>query len=273
MGKKIKHAPVYFAIAQVRHNPVLRMGDYVTQIQESMRLAGYPDFKRTVVLAFNFVANAPGSATLPGDPQVPTPQQVERFTFANAECTRGFIVENNALSLQATEYDTFESFAGEFFKGLQIIHDTVKIAYVERVGTRYLDAVVPKEGESGLPKYLKREVLGLAQVLADDISVSRSISETHFQASAGRVLARAIIQSGPLGFPLDLQPMGVNVAPRFSAVRGVHAILDTDASYEGRHPFDMAWLRERLDGLHTNVRAAFDSSVTPHALHVWNREN
>ena len=29
MGKKMRHAPVYFVIAQVRHNPVLKLGAYV----------------------------------------------------------------------------------------------------------------------------------------------------------------------------------------------------------------------------------------------------
>ena len=268
MGKKMKHAPVYFAIAQVRHNPVLRMGDYVSQIQESMRLAGYPDFKRMVMMAFNFVAPA-GAET----PQVPGPQQVERFTFANAQCTRGFIVENNALSMQATEYDTFKTFAGDFFKGLAVVHEAVKLDYVERVGLRYLDAVAPPDGEAGLPKFLKREVLGLAQSLGDDISVTQSFSETLFQARAGRVLARTLIQNGPLGFPLDLQPMGVNIAPRFAGIKGVHAILDTDASHEERQSFDIAALRKRLSTLHDDVWTAFDATVTPYALKAWNSED
>lgn len=270
MGKKMKRAPVYFAIAQVRHNPVLRMSDYLSQIQESMRIAGYPDFKRTVVLAFNLFSQAPDSAA-PTAVQAPSPQQVERFTFANAKCTRGFIVENNALSLQATEYDTFEIFSGEFFKGLAVIHAAVKLDYVERVGLRYLDAVVPKEGEASLPKYLKPGVLGLAHSLGDDIDVSLSISETHFKASAGRVLARTIIQNGTLGFPMDLQPIGVNIASRFGGIQGVHAILDTDASHEERQAFDVASISARLTGLHDDVRMAFDAAVTPHALQVWNR--
>ena len=272
MGKKMKHAPVYFAIAQVRHNPVLRISDYLPQIQESMRIAGYPDFKRTVVLAFNLFSQAQDSAA-PTAVQAPSPHQVERFTFANTNCTRGFIVENNALSLQATEYDTFEIFSGEFFKGLAIIHTAVKLDYVERVGLRYLDAVVPKEGDTSLPKYLKLEVLGLAHSLGDDIDVSLSISETHFKASAGRVLARTIIQNGSLGFPMDLQPIGVNIASRFGGIHGVHAILDTDASHEERQVFDMPSLSARLTGLHDDVRMAFDAAVTPHALQVWNPED
>ncbi len=44
MGEKMKNAPVYFTIAQVRHNPVLRLGAYADEIQDRMRKAGYPDF-------------------------------------------------------------------------------------------------------------------------------------------------------------------------------------------------------------------------------------
>lgn len=40
MGEKMKNAPVYFAIAQARHNPVLRLGSYAADIQDRMRKVG-----------------------------------------------------------------------------------------------------------------------------------------------------------------------------------------------------------------------------------------
>lgn len=272
MGKKMKNAPVYFTIAQVRHNPILSMGNYLPQIQESMRKVGYPDFERRVTIALNFYAAAPNAETKDAKESMPSWQQVERFTFSNADRTKTFLVEPSALSFQSTDYGTFETFSEEFFKGMAIIHDAVSLAYAERVGIRYLDAVVPKEGEKGLPKYLVPQVLGLADKLPDAINVTHSFTETHFQAKTGRVLARTMIQNGPLGFPMDLQPVGMALAPKFSGVKGVHAILDTDASYEVRQDFDMAKLSECLKGLHDDIRVAFDATVTPHALKTWNRK-
>ena len=270
MGKKMKNAPVYFTIAQVRHNPILSMGNYLPQIQESMRKVGYPDFERRVTIALHLFAAAPNAETKDAKESMPNAQQVERFTFSNADRTKTFLVEPSALSFQSTDYGTFETFSEEFFKGMTIVHNVVSLAYAERVGIRYLDAVVPKEGEKGLPKYLIPQVLGLANKLPDEINVTLSFTETHFQAKTGRVLARTMIQNGPLGFPLDLRPVGMALAPRFSGVKGVHAILDTDASYEVRQAFDMAKLSECLKGLHDDIRVAFDATVTPRALKTWN---
>ncbi|MCV2356531.1 hypothetical protein LNV09_20515 [Paucibacter sp. B2R-40] len=42
MDKKMKNAPVCFVIAQVCHNPILKLGAYVPAIQNRMGKAGYP---------------------------------------------------------------------------------------------------------------------------------------------------------------------------------------------------------------------------------------
>ncbi len=77
------------------------------------------------------------------------------------------------------------------------------------------------------------------------------------------MMSRTIIQNGPLGFPMDLSNQELQVPERFQQVNGVHAILDTDASQEGRQPFDLTKLRERLDDLHNRIRVAFEANVTP----------
>lgn len=114
MGQKMKNAPVYFTIAQVRHNPVLRLGAYADDIQDRMRKVGYPDFKKGVSMAFSLMSQI-------GDEQQPQPpvvEKVERLMFFSTDSTKGFIVEQNALSFHTTEYDTFETFVDEFMKGL-----------------------------------------------------------------------------------------------------------------------------------------------------------
>ena len=93
MGQKMKNAPVYFTIAQVRHNPVLRLGSYAPDIQDRMRKAGYPDFKKGIAMAFTL---APQLGDAP-QPQPPVVEQVERLMFFSTDSTRGFIVEQNAL--------------------------------------------------------------------------------------------------------------------------------------------------------------------------------
>lgn len=265
MGEKMKSAPVYFTIAQVRHNPVLRLGAYAPDIQDRMRKAGYADFKKGVAIAFALTPEV-GDEAQAKSPEV---QRVERLMFFNTESTKGFIVEQNALSFHTTEYDTFEAFAGEFMKGLGIVHEFVTLAHTERIGLRYLDAVVPPNGEEGLPDYLVPGVLGLSSKLPAEAGVSVSTTETHIQTAECAVLARTIIQAGQLGFPMDLQPIGVKIADRFQQINGVHAILDTDASIQARYVFDLDTIKAQLRTLRKGVGLAFDATVTPHALAAW----
>ncbi len=265
MGEKMKNAPVYFTIAQVRHNPVLRIGAYADEIQDRMRKGGYPDFKKGVAMAFSLMTNIGEEQQA----QPPVVEKVDRLMFFTSDSTRGFIVEQNAISFHTTEYDTFEIFTDEFLKGVGIVHECVTLAHTERIGLRYLDAIVPPNGEPGLSDYLVPGVLGLSSKLPEDVQVTHSFAETHFRTSECAVLARTIIQAGPLGFPMDIQPIGVKIADRFQKINGVHAIVDTDASIDGRHTIDLETIKSQMKTLRGGIEMAFKAIVTPSALDVW----
>lgn len=265
MGQKLKSAPVYFTIAQVRHNPILLLGDYVPQIQEHMRKAGYPVYKKdvSVVVSLN-QQNGDDLKALQ-----PSVNQSERLMFFSADNTKGFIVQQDALSFYTTEYDIFEVFTTEFLNGLSILHQCVTLNYSDRLGLRYLDAIVPPNGEDGLADYLAPGVLGLSSRLSDDVQVLNSFAETHILAPGCEVLARTIIRAGKLGFPMDLQPIGVQLAERFMDIDGVHAIVDTDASISARASIDPVAIKTQLDTLRKGVGVAFKAIVTAKALDDW----
>ncbi len=270
MGTKMTNAPVYFTLAQVRHNPVLSLESYVPGIQESMRKAGYSDFQR----ATSVVLNLGSVASVAGDTKQDQPQQLrfERFTFSNMERTRGFILDQNSFSFQSTDYDTFSTFSGAFLMGLEIAHKALSFGFSERIGIRYLDAVVPPGGERDLPKYLVPEVMGLGSRMGDDASVLHTFSETQIRTRVGNVLSRTIIQNSQLpqlGFPPDLQPIGLELAERFKKVSGVYAIIDTDGSLEAREKFDLDVLKGKLHALHDEIVKVFEATVTTHALDSW----
>ncbi len=268
MGTKMTNAPVYFTLAQVRHNPVLSLESYIPGIQESMRKAGYADFQRATVVTLNLGSISSTS----GDTKQDQPQQLrfERFTFSNMERTRGFILDQNSLSFQSTDYDTFATFYGAFLMGLEIAHKALSFSFSERIGIRYLDAVVPPGGESDLPKYLVPEVLGIGNRMSNDASVLQTFSETQIRTPVGNVLSRTIIQnSQQLAFPPDLQPIGLEPAERFKKIGGVYAIIDTDGSFEAREKFDLDTLKGKLHALHDEIIKVFEATVTEHALHSW----
>ena len=261
----MRNAPVYFTIAQVRFNPVLSLESYVPGIQESLRKAGYPDFRKLLTMAFNL---APMTGQEKDQLKPPPTQQIERYVFHRMDRRGGVLLDHNALSYQTTDYDTFGVFVADLAKTLEIVHGAVGLSFSERVGLRYLDAVVPLAGET-LEQFLAAEVIGLGAKLKD-VANSHSFTETLFQfPDVGNVMARTIVRNGPLGFPPDLTPVGLEVAERFKSVTGRHAVIDTDGFFEGREVFNVTTVTNRLSALHDKIDRCFHSTVTDHARTVW----
>jgi uncharacterized protein (TIGR04255 family) len=261
MGQKMKHAPVYFTIVQVRFNPIMALDDYAPKIQDRMRLAGFPDLQRGMLATFNLnIASGEASPA-----QVPV-AQTARYTFSNRTKTAGFMLDQGSLSYQTTEYDVFHTFSGAFVDGLSIVHDVVSLDYVDRIGVRYLDAVYPRENED-ISEYLTDSVLGLYGKLQG--GVEHSFSETFIRFEKVNVIARTVIQDGPVGFPPDLQPMWLVVGDRFRTLDGLHATLDTDGWQDARMAFNLDDVRACLKLVHSAVTTSFTATVTRHAVESW----
>lgn len=266
MGKRMSNAPVYFTVAQVRFNPVLNLEGYLPTIQDRMRAARFPDFKRQVFqqLIVPFSAGDGG--------QIPTPSFLPqaRCVFGDIEGTSEFVLENNALALQTTAYETFETFSKVLLEGLGIVHEALRLDFTERVGLRYLDAVLPRASES-LSDYLTPEVLGLSQKINGQML--HSVSETVAMNAVGQLISRVIIQDGHVGLPPELMALAPRLAPRFTQPNGRHAIIDTDAFHEQREAFSLEKLESRLVALHDEILKSFEATATPHALAVWAQQD
>jgi uncharacterized protein (TIGR04255 family) len=263
MGTAMKNAPVYFTIAQVRFNPILSLASYVPKLQEYLRRNRFPDFKKGIVLTFNLAQPQQQAA----EEIPPTSTNAERYHFANLENTKSFILEHGSLALQATEYETFEKFSSEFLEVIEVLNETVSLSFVERIGLRYLDAVVPRDGET-LSQYLMPQVMGLVDKLPG--KVQHSFSETLAQSNECSVMCRTVIQEGQVGFPPDLlQLMSLQLAERFTFSPRLHAIIDTDVFLQKRTTFDLTAIKKILADLHNGSAAAFRAATTEHALAVW----
>ena len=263
MSRQMKNAPVYFTIAQVRFNPILSLSSFIPGIQEDFRKHQFADFKKVVAMTFAF---AP-VVNKESENQMPPAQPLERYAFSDTANTQNFLLEHAALSFQSTRYEVFETFVAELMNGLGMLDQMVGgLSFVERVGLRYLDAVIPREGET-LGQYLIPEALGLYGRLKG--RTKHTFSETMAEGAEGSLISRAIIQGGPVGLPPDLLLNELKIAQSFANFNGEHAILDTDAFIAERMPFDLAVVKKRLGVLHDRINEAFRALVTPHALDAW----
>lgn len=78
MGTPLKNPPVYLTLAQVRFNPILKLGDFLPSIQESFRQAGYPDYERQNIISIQITAQD-------GQTPAPMPVKQDRFQLGNVE--------------------------------------------------------------------------------------------------------------------------------------------------------------------------------------------
>jgi uncharacterized protein (TIGR04255 family) len=262
MGTPLKTPPVFLTIAQARFNPILKLSDFLADIQESFRQAGFPDFSSHRIASIQFLTQI-------GQPPAPTPVSQETFLFGNVERTQLFILDQCSLTLQSTDYDRFEAFTAHFRDGLRRVDDSVKLAFSERVGLRYLDRVMPQPGET-IGQYLKEQVHGLASHIGGKSLYS--YAESMNAVENIKLRSRVLIQPGGLTFPPDLpQPIGMNVPKRFTEYHGTSAVLDNDGFVEGREAFSVEAVASHLDTIHDVVSAAFKTTASEYAFDIWNK--
>jgi uncharacterized protein (TIGR04255 family) len=258
MGKPLKTPPVYFTVAQVRFNPLLKLVDFLPAIQENLRQSGYPAFTPRSTTVLRISIGTEGQS-------VPQPTAHEQYLFTNVEQTHSFVLNTDSLTFQSTKYGTYEEFSAQFLKGLELIHEAVRLDFTERVGLRYLDHVMPKSGED-LMQYVP-EVMELSSKLGGK-TIHSYCESLRVVGNIGQ-RTRVLVQDGPLAFPPDLVPEGMVLDNRFVQSKGMHALIDTDGFQEGRQLFSLDTVQQQLDNIHVVISDAFKQTVTPYALQTW----
>lgn len=263
MGQKMKNAPIYYSIVQVRFNAVLSIERHVPQIQDKLRRAGFPDYERVQL-----------GAVIPGISieAAPALQQTVRHDFRSLDRSAGVMLEHNTLSFHTTKYETVEPFVESFLRALKTVDDEVgHLSYWERLGMRTLDAICPAPGES-MADYLRLAVLGVSSSFPDR-TLLHSISETRTQSNGSTLMSRAVIMhhenEAPAAFPPELATVNLVQAQKFQRIRGCYAVVDSDCWLDTREEFSFETIKEKLGFLHTELRRSFDATVTPEALKRW----
>ncbi|XSG86662.1 MAG: TIGR04255 family protein [Methylohalobius sp. ZOD2] len=142
----MSNAPVYYALVQVKFNPVAAMAKYVDEIQDHLRREGYTLFEPQQVTHLQFRSAPAGQA--PNEPQV---GHTTSWLITKGDRTAGFILNASSLTFHTTHYETHNEFIPELLLGLKAVHDVVNLEHLDRLGLRYLDAVLPKSGEIEVP--------------------------------------------------------------------------------------------------------------------------
>ncbi|MDH5553080.1 MAG: TIGR04255 family protein, partial [Nitrosomonas sp.] len=199
MSKKMSNAPVYYALAQAKFNPVTAMKTkYINDVQDTFRLMGYTLFEPQEKKQLQFVA------TLNQPPTEPEIIPMTTWLFTKADRKSGFILDQSSLIFHTTHYETNEEFLPELLRGLEAIHKTVKLEHISRLGLRYLDAVIPTKKET-VDQYLANGLHGIQL----DNQLLYSLNESVYEINADPksiLVARIHRATSALGFPPDMTP-------------------------------------------------------------------
>ncbi len=265
VSERMSNAPIYYALAQASFNPIAAMSKYVDQIQDSLRLKGYTLFETRLVQQLS----PPSPDQAPQAVLQVTPVPV--WFITRNDRTSGFVLTPVGIIYHTTRYETHNEFIQELLEGLMTVHEAVTLDHVSRLGLRYLDAVLPRAGES-VEAYLAPGLHGIEFRAKERYSLTESVFETSPGplVTTGTLVARVVRTTGPLGFPPDLQLNNLVMNPKFNTTESrAHAVIDTDHFVQGRMPVDTEGLREELLSLHAAVKSVFEVMTTTHARAAW----
>lgn len=258
-------APVYYALAQAHFNPVMAMAKYVDQIQDRLRREGYPLFEQQQIMQLAFTETGQAQSQ---EPQI---QQAVSWLMTRSDRQAGFILGPSTITYHTTHYQTHQEFIPELLRGLQAVHEVVSLDHVSRLGLRYLDAVLPRDGET-VELYLTSGLHGIGFNATRKHAMTETVFTTdqHPLIQQGTLVVRVYRTVAPLGFPPDMLPDGLQIASRFDIKEPcAHAIIDTDHYVQGRMLVAMDPLREQLFALHAIIKSVFEATTTDHARNTW----
>ena len=263
MGKW-KNAPVVYVIVQVRFSPVLSLRTYIPKIQEYFRRDGFPAFESR--FNFQLAFSVPPPEPEPAGDSIPV-ERTLAYVFSNRDRSQSFMLEQNGLTLQVTDYSDFEWFLNLFLKHQEHVNEVISPDSSERIGLRYIDAVLPKPG-SKVKEYLIPAVLGLAEQPVEG-TLQHAYSETVLLNRNTSTVSRITVRNGQIAFPPDMNALPVLINSRFTEFRGSHALVDTDSFQTVHHPMEVQNLRATLQHLHDSVENAFNAVTTDFARADW----
>ena len=237
-------------LCEIRFSPVLAIDRHVTAIQDRLRNNGFPDYSVATQQQIQF--GAEGGVQL---------QPSLRWSFASADKKRVMTLTTSSIALQVTDYQTFEDFQEPLRLVVDVLSREVQPSYADRIGLRYVDAVVDVGSDLTeiFTEAVSPEELGVESLLSSQQILARS--------AVGQLLIRMNqVENTPI-LPPDLLTPDF---PQLAAVKpGIHAILDIDSSDESRTAFNFDVIEPRLWAVHGPASAAFWKSVRPAAMEKW----
>lgn len=254
-------APLFFALCQVKFNVIEDMEVYIPSIQKAMRERGYPDFIPETQVELQVNTGESGHNAV-------RHQEHKRWLFKDIDQQSAFVLLKDQIVYQTTAYSSFEIFSQSLLDGVELINNLVGLAYFDRIGLRYLDAIIPDQSNS-YDDLMHPGQLALHGKIQGEIR--HGFTETVSGIEGGTLVARSLVTKQGVVLPPDLHPLQLELPSRFKLDQGSEAaVLDIDYFKQERVRFNLEGLRSQLDNSHRIAKETFELATTEKARRqVW----
>lgn len=255
---ELKKSPLVFVLAQVKITPVLKMNDFVPSIQEELRKAGYPHYRREETKEIVF------------GPE-PKLHESHRWLFSDKSKRKSVIISNDFIVLETNSYTVFEDFVTDFQKILLVVQAIVTPELSTRIGLRYVDLINPETNTvESLNSYFHP---GLHGYEPKDMNIESPLSRYVYKGKSQiGILQVRLFQTNDNSFlPPDINADELDYSGILSIPhdKELVAILDIDHYSVSDRDFNIDTLIDTLWQLHENAKKSFRNSVTESALEEW----
>jgi uncharacterized protein (TIGR04255 family) len=255
---RLANAPVVYVLAQIRFTAVLQMIEYIPAIQEALR-GSYPRYEQQQLATLDINADD-GSAR---------PSISNRWIFNDKSEEFGFIIDQSSIVFHTSSYVDFPDFQQRLLAGVKVVQELVNIPLIERVGLRYIDLIMPVDGEH-VDQYVEPSFRGfsLAGVGLEDESAQQIVGG---KTGMGQLVVRFSTGKHAMPLPPDLMALGLQTKRRPNPTI-VSTIMDTDHYAQRSIDFSLVELTELLNALQEPIGNVFKSAITEHAVERWRQE-
>jgi uncharacterized protein (TIGR04255 family) len=249
-------APLAYVLAEVRCSPTLDLARRAAAIQELIQ----EDFPLLEPIAEFQMPVAMGIG--------PSPTGSAMYAFSDSTKRRGVVITAGSLCYHATEYETSKEFFEQLGRVLTMVEPVYARDTVTRLGLRYVDAIVPRHGESVFD-YLNPAITGIS---LDGDSQRRVQCVIEQPRANGGITVRLLALGVPIYRSPDLPALGLRVPrwiERAMERQAPAAVLDTDNWVSDPRPFDAKSILGAFRNLKNLISSAFLKVTTSHAVSVW----
>ena len=179
---KLKKAPLIMVLAQVRFTPVLKMVDYVPNIQEGLRKNEFPHYLPETIQEVTLGPKVEG---------VPSVRTLQRWIFGSVDGRHAVILTDDFLVLETSGYEDFPTFMKQFEEIVGIVQQVVKPQLIIRVGLRYVD-FIERSGNISSRSLLVEGLRGLSPKEIEGVKSTQSSCVSFCETDYGQLSIRAL---------------------------------------------------------------------------------